>query len=108
MLHLLKLLVLIFAILEGDNPFENPDYLLFSDCRLTDADQVKVQRGKMEVVRIGQSPENSGFVSMDVRRGYEQPENVSILARVRNFGAQKASRDVSLYVDGELKSVKSI
>ncbi len=94
--------------LEGDNPFKNPDYVVFSDGRLADAGEVKVQRGRMEFVRIGETPENSGFVTMDVRRGYEQPENVSVLARVRHFGAQKVTRDVSLFIDGDLKSVRSV
>jgi hypothetical protein len=93
---------------EGDNPFKDPDYLLFSDCRLADAGEVKVQRGRMEVVRIGQSPENSGIVAMDVRRGHEQPENVSVLAVLRNYGAQNVTRDVSLYIDGDLKGVRTV
>ena len=82
--------------------------MLLSDCRLADADDVKIQRGHLQVVPHRPSAENSGLVALDVRRGYEQPENVSILARVRNFGTTKVSRDVSLYIDDQMKSVRTI
>src|SRR5690606_29740803 len=46
--------------------------------------------------------------NMDVRRAYEKPEQISVLARVRNFGARPVTRDVSLYVDGDLKGVQTL
>lgn len=84
------------------------EYLVFTDGRLADAAQTVVQRGKMEVVRIGASTENSGIVNLDLRRHYEAPEQVSILARVRNFGTRPVSRDVSLYVDDQLQAVQTV
>lgn len=83
-------------------------YVVFTDCRLADAAQAVVQRGKLEIIRIGTSTENAGIVNLDVRRHYETPEQLSILARVRNFGAQPSTRDVALYVDGELKGVQAV
>ena len=80
-------------------------YILFTDGRLPDSDEVRVRRGKLEIVRIGNASENVGIVDLDVRRNYEKPEQLSVLARVRNFGSAPASRDVSLFVDGEVKSV---
>jgi len=82
------------------------DYMLFTDARLTDADEVQVRRGVLEVFRIGASTENVGIVNLDVRRNYERPEQLNVLARVRNFGSASAERDVSLYVDGQLKAVQ--
>lgn len=92
----------------NDNPVKEGQYLLFTDGRVADARDVRIQRGRMEVVQIGSSDDNVGIVTLDVRRGYEQPENVSVLTRVRNFSTKAASRDVSLYIDGDLKSVRSV
>lgn len=83
-------------------------YMLFTDGRLADASSTVVQRGTLEIVRIGTNSENVGIVNLDVRRHYETPEQVSILARVRNFGTQPATRDVRLMVDGELKAVQAV
>lgn len=83
-------------------------YLLFTDGRLTDAGKVAVQRGRMEVVRIGKDTDNVGITGLDVRRNYEKPEQLSIVTRVRNFGPDPIDTDVSLFVDGALKDVRSI
>jgi hypothetical protein len=83
-------------------------YMLFTDGRLADAAQTVVQRGTLEIVRIGKSTENVGILNLDVRRHYETPEQVSVLARIRNFGTQPATRDVSLLVDGDLKAVQTV
>lgn len=83
-------------------------YVVFTDGRLADAAQTIVQRGQLEIIRVGASTENVGIVNLDVRRHYEAPERLSVLARVRNFGTQASTRDVSLYVDGELKAVQTV
>jgi len=83
-------------------------FLLFTDGRLPDAGEVVVQRGRMEVVRVGSATENVGIVDLDVRRNYERPEQLSILARVRNFGSEAVTRDVSLFVDGVLKHARTL
>lgn len=89
------------------NQVSRSQYLLFTDGRLPDSQEVRVQRGALEVVRVGQTTDNVGIVNLDVRRNYERPEQLSVLARVRNFGTQPVSRDLSLFVDGELKHVQS-
>ncbi|HSW45249.1 MAG TPA: VWA domain-containing protein [Phycisphaerae bacterium] len=83
-------------------------YLLLTDGRLADSGKVSVQRGRMEVVRIGQAADNLGIVGLDVRRNYEKPELLSIVARVRNFGTEPVDTDVSLFVNGVLKNVRSL
>jgi len=82
-------------------------YMVFTDGRLPDSSDLVVQRGVLEIVRIGRASDNVGIVELDVRRAYEKPEQLSVLARVRNFGPAPANRDVSLLVDGELKSVRT-
>jgi len=91
-----------------DKPFGSSHYLLFTDGRLTDAGKVAVQRGQMEVVRIGKSADNAGIVAPGRARNYEKPEQLSIVARVRNFGTEPIGTDASLFVDGALKDVRSI
>jgi hypothetical protein len=83
-------------------------YILLTDGRLPDSDQVRVERGTMEIARVGQETENVGIVGLDVRRNYDRPEQVSVLVRVRNFGAAPAKRDMSLLVDNQLKDVQSL
>ncbi len=82
-------------------------YIVFTDGRVPDAEQIVVKRGSLDVVRVGQATDNVGIVNLDVRRNYERPEQLSVLARVHNFGGQKVSRDVSLFVDGDLKGVQT-
>ncbi len=83
-------------------------YIVFTDGRLPDAVDIAVQRGTMDIVRIGNRQENMGIVNLDVRRHYERPELLSVLVRVRNFGSEPVSRDISLLVDGQLSSVQTI
>lgn len=88
------------------NPVPTAHLILVSDGRIPDsADQV-VRRGTIEYARVGETTDNVGVVSMDVRRNYEQPTRVSVVARVRNFGSTPVQRDVSLFVDDQLRAVQ--
>ncbi len=92
---------------DDENPITSAEYVLFTDGRLADATGVQVKSGTMQIVRVGQTADNAGIVSLDVRRHYEQPEQLSVLARVRNFTGGKLSRDVTLLLDGDVKSVRT-
>lgn len=83
-------------------------YIVFTDGRLPDARDIVVERGEMEIIRVGEATENVGIVGLDVRRNYERPEELSVLARVRNFGTEPAERDLSLLVDNELVDLRSL
>lgn len=83
-------------------------YIVLTDGRLPDAADVAIKRGEMEMVRVGRRQDNAGIVDLDVRRFYEQPEQVSVLARVRNFGSEPINRDLMLFVDGELSAVREL
>lgn len=91
-----------------DQQVSQAHVIIFTDGRLSDAKDATVQRSTLEVVRVGNASENVGIVDLDVRRSYEQPTQLTVLARVRNFGAEKAKPDVSLLIDGELKDVRSL
>lgn len=83
-------------------------YILLTDGRLPDSTEVRINRGTMEIARIGEQTENTGIVGLDVRRNYERPEQVSALIRVRNFGTRPSKRDITLLVDGQVKNVQDL
>lgn len=91
-----------------DQHISRAQIVLFTDGRLADAKEVAVQRSTVEMVRVGNATENVGIVNLDVRRSYEQPTQLTVLARVRNFGTQTVKPDISLLIDGQLKDVRSI
>ncbi len=90
------------------NEIKAINLIMFTDGRLPDAGEVSVDQQELEVVRIGASTDNVGIVALDVRRRYEQPEQLSVVANVRNFGSEPVTRDVSLVVDGVLKPPQSV
>lgn len=90
------------------NPLESLKLVIFTDGRLPDAEEVTVELESLEVVRIGKATENVGIVALDVRRRYERPEELSVVANVRNFGSESVTRDVSLVVDGVLKPPQTV
>lgn len=83
-------------------------YVVLTDGRLADAADTVVRRGTMEIIRIGTNLENVGIVNLDARRHYEQPEQITVLARVKNFGTKPVTRDVSIYIDDDLKGVQTV
>lgn len=92
----------------ASNPAAPAHRILLSDGRVADADELVLRRGSLEIVRVGEARNNVGIVNMDVRRNYERPETVNAVVRVRNFGREPAARDVSLFVDDELREVRSL
>lgn len=84
------------------------DIELFSDGRIEDADNQVVQRGSMRYYKVGQATDNVGIVALDARRSYERPEQISVFARVENFGPAPVKTDVTLLLDNKILSVKEI
>lgn len=81
---------------------------LFSDGRIADADEQVVQRGQMLFVRVGEAADNVGIVGLDVRRNIEKPGDVSVFARVENFGPAAVKTDVSLSFNERVLSVREV
>ncbi len=92
----------------GGNPVPAAHMLVISDGRIADAPELILRRGSMEYIPVGQTADNVGIVNMDVRRSYDRPERVNVVVRVRNFGERAAARELSLYIDDELKEVRSL
>jgi len=81
---------------------------LFSDGRIQDLDGIVVGPDELVFHRLGQSPDNVGITAMNARRSYEQPEQVEIFASLANYGAEPATRDVQLAVDGNVQAIRSV
>jgi hypothetical protein len=90
------------------DPVAAAHLILISDGRIADTPELTLRRGTMELVTVGQAANNVGIVNMDVRRNYERPEIINVVVRVRNLGPEPATRDLSLFIDGELKEVRSL
>lgn len=90
------------------SPLAPAHLILLSDGRIADAAELTLRRGTMEMVSVGAAANNVGIVNMDIRRNYEQPEKVSVVVRVRNFGPEPVRRDLSLFIDGEMKEVREL
>lgn len=81
---------------------------LFSDGRLADAEEQVVQRGQLRFYPAGRAADNVGIVAIDVRRNYENPGQLSVFARMENFGPAAVTSDVELKLDGRTLSVKEV
>jgi len=85
------------------NPNQNraiirPDVFLFSDGRVLDADDLRIN-GNVTYVPIGsENTGNIGVVSLSAKRNYEQPTQVQIFARLANFGPKPIDAQVQLSV----------
>ena len=82
--------------------------ILFSDGRIGDLDNIVVASDELVFHRIGESADNIAITAMDARRSYEQPEQVEVFASVANYGAEAATRDVQLAINGDVHAVRSI
>src|SRR5262249_35918951 len=82
--------------------------VLFSDGRIGDTSDVVVQQANVEWVKIGDTTDNVGITALRARRSYEEPELLDVFVKAQNFGPGGVSTDVSLYVDGELSTVRSV
>jgi len=88
---------------------ESPAQLiLFSDGRIGDLDNIVVASDELVFHRIGESADNIAITAMDARRSYEQPEQVEVFASVANYGAEAATRDVQLAINGDVHAVRSV
>jgi hypothetical protein len=94
-----------------DNPIAPAHLVLLSDGKIKDVDQIMLRQAGgvgpgLDYIRVGNATDNVGIVGLDARRSYEYPEQLSVLARLRNFGPGQVKADLSLYVDGQLISVR--
>ncbi|MCZ6817055.1 MAG: VWA domain-containing protein [Planctomycetota bacterium] len=75
---------------------------LYSDGRITDADQIVLMRGTLNLHKLGKASDNVGIVAFDVRPNLERPGELSVFAQIENFGPDPIKTDVSIRLDGRL------
>ncbi|CAN5576107.1 BatA and WFA domain-containing protein [soil metagenome] len=85
------------------NPNQNraivrPDVFLYSDGRVLDSDDLRIN-GNVTYVPIGSDQTgNIGIVSLSAKRNYEQPTQVQVFARLANYGPKPIDAQVQLSV----------
>jgi hypothetical protein len=87
---------------------EGSRVVLFSDGGIADVEQASLRYGVLQAIRVGETADNTGITALRVARNFEQPEQVSVFAEVRNFARAAVTTDVSLYVDDRLVAVRGI
>lgn len=75
-----------------------PDLYVYSDGRVLDTDQLSF-RGRVTYEKIGsEKTGNVGIVALSARRNYERPNEVTVFARLANFGPDPVTADLELSV----------
>lgn len=82
--------------------------VLLSDAAFDPPPDIALRTRHIELIPIGRRQDNVAIVSLRYRRGYEQPEKVSLFVQVENFGPQPIRSDLSVYVDGLLQKVETV
>jgi len=82
-----------------------PEVYLYSDGRVLDADQLRVNADvRYDPVGSDQAG-NIAIVALSAKRNYERPAEVQVFARLANYGPDIVSTDVQLSVDGEVRRI---
>ncbi len=82
--------------------------VLFSDGAVSGVADVVLRAGSLTLIPIGQAGDNVGITALRIQRNYERPELLSTLVQLENFGPERVTTDVSVYIDGRLTTVQTI
>lgn len=75
-----------------------PDLYVYTDGRVGDADKLSF-RGRVTYEKIGADKTgNIGIVALSARRNYERPNEVTVFARLANYGPEPVTADLELSV----------
>ncbi len=87
----------------------NPAQLvLFSDGRISDAEQITIDSDEMIFNCLGTTTDNLALTAMQARRSYENPDELNIFATVANFSDSAKTIDTQLTLNDQVRAVKSI
>ncbi len=78
---------------------------LFSDGRVEEPRGVVMPQVAVRYVKIGSGSENLGVVGLAARRGLEDSQRVSVLARLANYSAATIATNLTLQIDGRAHRV---
>ena len=73
---------------------------VYSDGRLEDVPEETAVPIVLRYIRVGAASDNVGLVGFGLRRDFEQPGLLAVMAQVRNFGPEAVAADLSLSIDG--------
>lgn len=90
------------------DPEAQAQLVLFSDGRIGDLDTIVVAADELVFHRSGRSGDNVAITAMNVRRSYEQPEQLEVFASLANYTAQAVTRDVQLAISGDVRAIRSV
>jgi uncharacterized protein YegL len=82
--------------------------VMLSDGAFGDVKDVVLKSSAVKLVNVAAAQDNVGITAMRYQRNYEQPERLSVLLQVENFGPAAIQTDVSLYVNGRLSAVRTL
>jgi len=90
------------------NPRSQAQLILFSDGRIDDLDTLFIDPEEMIFHAVGQSGDNVAITAMNVRRSYEQPDQIDVFASLANYGIEEVTRDVQLAIDGDVRTIRTV
>ncbi len=73
---------------------------VYSDGRLEDVPEETAVPVVLRYIRVGAAVHNVGLVGFGLRRDFDRPGVLTVLAQVRNFGPEAVTADLSLAIDG--------
>jgi hypothetical protein len=88
-------------------PRESTRTLLISDGGVSEAAALR-DVPNLQFVRVGDTTDNLGIVSVDVRESYTETFEYEIFAAIANSGPQKKSTFLELEVEGEVVDLKAV
>ncbi len=87
---------------------EPAQLILFSDGQIRDLDQLVVGADELTFHCMGESRQNVAVITMQARRSYENPDEVSVFATLANYDAAPITCDVQLSINNNVRAVKSV
>ncbi|MBN1123482.1 MAG: VWA domain-containing protein [Sedimentisphaerales bacterium] len=90
------------------SPLTPAQVILYSDGRIADLNQIAIAAEDLVFHRVGTSLQNAGIVTLQARRSYENPDEVTVFATAANYGTESVTCDVRLGLNEDVLSVRSI
>jgi len=82
--------------------------VLFSDGRIRDVQNLKIQANEMIYQSIGNSFDNVAITAMKARRSFENAERVDVFVTVNNYNDKAIETNLELNINGDIKAVKTL
>ena len=81
---------------------------LFSDGRIKDLEDQRMEEGELVYHRVGQASGNVAITAMQARRSYEQTDQIQVFASLAHFGEEAVTCDVQVSVNQDVVAVREV